>query len=55
MTFVLKTFPFGSKLAIHFTILSINHRRVINTEEKARIVAAAAALAIFHQDDLKKG
>ena len=41
-----------------------NQRRRINTEEKAKVVAAAwatvliqflATLAIFHQDDLKKG
>ena len=41
----------------------MNHRRRLNTEEKAKVVAAAwgtalilllAALAILHQDDLKK-
>ena len=40
------------------------HRRRIKTEEKAKVVAAVwgtelikflAALAFFHQDDLKKG
>ena len=41
----------------------MNHRRRLNTEEKAKVVAAAwgtalilllAPLAILHQDDLKK-
>ena len=46
------------------SILCCFHRRRINTDEKAKVVAAAwgieliqfiAALAVFHQDDLKKG
>ena len=44
-------------------LVGFNHRRRINTEEKAKVVAAAwgteciqflAALAILHQDSLKK-
>ena len=41
-------------------LFSVNHRRRINTEEKAKVVAAAWGkeffqfLAILHQDDSKK-
>ena len=44
-------------------VYTIQHRRRITTEEKAKVVAAVcetelilliAALAIFYQDDLKK-
>ena len=45
------------------TTLELKHRRRIKTEERAKVVTAVwgtellqflAALAIFHQDDLKK-
>ena len=48
----------------HFHPVTHHHRRRIKTEERAKVVAAdwdmeliqfLAALAILHQDDLKKG
>ena len=47
----------------NFNLVDLNHRRRIKKEEKAKVVAAVwgkelihflDALAIFHQDDLKK-
>ena len=67
-TYILKLWNWNKNFKFRFTFFplerkGVNHRIRLNTEEKAKVVAAAwgtalilllAALAILHQDDLKK-
>ena len=66
--YILKLWNWNKNFKFRFTFFplerkGVNHRIRLNTEEKAKVVAAAwgtalilllAALAILHQDDLKK-